>query len=173
MDPASIANMLNNPEMMRNMEEMMKRPEFQSLLNNKDLMSNMMNMFSNNGLGNPTADNNSDDITSVDDSEESLNLKDKVVEQHENIENEELNSLNVLYSINDLVEIHNLKNDKYNGCTGTINKYEIDKKRYVINLEYENKPVLLLIKEENLKLKDVNLDDLDDLANDEAVLEVN
>ena len=133
--------MLNNPEMMKNMENMMNQPQFQELLNNKDLMNSMMGMFggSNDNMFNQQSSDNTSD--------------------------NEINDLEIeskKFLPNDSVELFNLKSEKYNNCLATIVSYNQSKDRYVVNLIEDNdgnKDVKIMIKEENIKLETIEDDE--------------
>lgn len=136
----SMMGMLNNPETMSKMNEMMKNPQIQAMLNNPEMMQNMMSMF-----GIPDMRENPEGV-----SEE---LVSELKEKYDKIENAEKNieELDTKFKPEDIVILDGLKTEKYNNKRGIIQSYNLEKSRYVVLLDEED--IRIMVKEENLSLE--------------------
>ena len=131
---SEMMNMLNNPEMMKSMSEMMTNPEIQKMLSNPDFMKNAMNMMGNMNSMNPNnlnqnVNNNDSGSESESDNNNQIELEDR------------------LFYDNQKIKIINLKNDDYNQKNAIITSYDSVKKRYNVYIEEVDKSIS--IKEEN------------------------
>ena len=129
MDPG----MFNNPELMAQMQEMMKDP---------DMMKNMMNMMGGMG-GMPGMPDMSEmgNMGGMPDMSEMGNMGSV----------EEDCSTNLRFKPGDSVLIQSLKNDMYNGKEAVIESYNRESDRYVINIEEMEK---------RISVREINLDNL-------------
>lgn len=136
----SMMGMLNNPETMSKMNEMMKNPQIQAMLNNPEMMQNMMSMF-----GIPDMRENTEGV-----SEE---LVSELKEKYDKIENAEKNieELDTKFKPEDIVILDGLKTEKYNNKRGIIQSYNLEKSRYVVLLDEED--IRIMVKEESLSLE--------------------
>lgn len=136
----SMMGMLNNPDTMNKMNEMMKNPQIQEMLNNPEMMQNMMSMF-----GIPDMRENTEGV--------SEDLVSDLKEKYEKIENAEKNieELEAKFNPEDIVILDGLKNEKYNNKRAIVQSYNIDKSRYVVLLDEED--IRIMVKEENLSLE--------------------
>lgn len=151
MDPnmmSSMMSMLNNPQMMDQMKEMMNNPQMQEMLNNPELMKNVMGMFGAPPANftdafNPNSQENvgADDTTDVNANTDSeTKLLEETQETNEN-----------KFSDNDKIILINLKTEEYNGKEVKVITFNEEKQRYVVEIEGGKQ---LLVKEENLSLED-------------------
>jgi len=135
----SMLGMLNNPETMKQMNEMMENPKVKEMLNNPEMMQNMMNMF-----GIPDMRNNQENI-----SEDLVNdLKEKYKKIEELEDRQETNLNNPNFQSEDIVILNGLKTEKYNNKRGIIHSFNVEKQRYVVLLDEDD--IKIMVKEENL-----------------------
>ena len=136
----SMMGMLNNPDTMNKMNEMMKNPQIQAMLNNPEMMQNMMSMF-----GIPDMRENTEGV--------SEDLVSDLKEKYEKIENADKNieELETKFNPEDIVILDGLKTEKYNNKRGIVQSYNMDKSRYVVLLDEED--IRIMVKEENISLE--------------------
>lgn len=152
MDPSvmnSMMDMMKNPQLMNHMNEMMKNPKIQEMMNNPELINGMMNMFGDNlppGM-------NLNEKNSEDEDNNDTDVNNDTFDTGTDVELIE----NTLYSVEDIVILHGLKNESFNGRTGAIVSYNKEKSRYVVQLDNtdntteENFDQRIMVKEENLQ----------------------
>jgi len=149
----SMLGMLNNPETMSKMNEMMKNPQVQAMLNNPEMMQNMMNMF-----GIPDM-RNTDNISE----EQVSELKDKF----DKIENAEKAVNNLKFNPEDIVILRGLNTEKYNEKRGIVHSFNSDKNRYVVLLDEDD--IKIMVKEENLFVEETETNEDD---SEETVIQI-
>ena len=154
----SMLGMLNNPETMSKMTEMMQNPQVQSMLNNPEMMQNMMSMFGIPDMRN--SEGVSDEVAS--------DLKEKY-EQLENAE-KELEELKPKFNPEDIVILQGLKTEKYNTKRGIIQSYNTEKQRYVVLLDEED--IRIMVREENMIEEPVQEDNVVEEDSSENIIQI-
>lgn len=154
----SMMGMLNNPDTMEKMNDMMKNPQIQSMLNNPEMMQNMMSMFGIPDMRENTEAVSEDVVT---------DLKDK----YDKIENAEKNidELETKFNPEDIVILDGLKTEKYNNKRGIIQSYNIEKSRYVVLLDEDD--IRIMVKEDNLSIE-VEENATVDIHSEETVIQI-
>ncbi len=154
----SMLGMLNNPETMSKMTEMMQNPQVQSMLNNPEMMQNMMSMFGIPDMRN--SEGVSDEVASE--------LKEKY-EQLETAE-KELEELKPNFNPEDIVILQGLKTEKYNTKRGIIQSYNAEKERYVVLLDEED--IRIMVREENIMEEPVQEDASVEVDSSESIIQI-
>ena len=134
------------------------------MMNNPDMMSNIMNMMGGSGL--PDMSQTTNESSSDEDTfENEQNYQDKVgdlnLQELNDLENVDIGQPERanLFVKDDTVIIVNLKNKLYNNKTGSVIKYEKITNRYIVYLDELDK---------HLSIKEINLKPIIDVSEDEC-----
>jgi hypothetical protein len=153
--------MLNNPDIMESMQNLMKNEDIQKMMQNKDFINNLQNMKdmvpnTEAPTEAPAATEETAATTEAPAEETAATTEALAEETAATAEAPAQNSLIGKFLTNETVITKNLKNETFNNKIGVIQEYNDKTKRYIVLFEESNK--LVSIKEENI---DNNFDNIE------------